>query len=702
MVPACLPRHTRSLAVLGRALSFVQYFHPSDESASTDWESFPIYAVERVLASRDQPLHKVINDLLKPIAPLTQLYPEGDHPMDQRPPLPEERRTWWYHHGLGPGSPYLSLRVGLEEPETAGVVYVPVPAQLLARCRRGIATLKAEVLEGEMSAQLEMRLVRSGRREDNPRVPIAPAGSVTRLAQDLPTDVSSIAVGLRGSGQGTIAAGGLTFQCGGNQSVSLDPETAQNEDVSSPGKSLYERGIRKCGSSQCVYVRRKTSQPQSNWLDISIGGGLRLRMPLVLASGGGRTRPAAAARPLSLTPTWSVSDQATRLAAVLATWGTLALFYPYFPEVRVDWSSELKPALEAASRARSPKETHSVLARLVSRLADGHGRVLHPGARLTGLVPLAFRRIEGAFVVAGGLEPYLNLAPVGSEVLSLDGVSASRAYARMADETSAPTEGFRAYIVPWALSLGPPGTLRRLEVRSPDRSVRELIVPMLDRDEMIDRVRETRPRNGTQVRAGIFYLDLDTLDDTTWRPLLDDLSKARAIIFDARGYPSKFAFEIISHLIDREISSPFFDVPLVGATGVFGYDRTQWTMRPRAPRLRADAVFLIDGRAASAAETFLQMVRDHKLGLLVGEPTGGTNGNVTSFRVPGGFTVRFTGMRVTSLRGVVIHGRGIEPDYLAHSTLAGLRAGHDEVLEEGLRVATAASLGDESDGNNRR
>jgi len=139
----------------------------------------------------------------------------------------------------------------------------------------------------------------------------------------------------------------------------------------------------------------------------------------------------------------------------------------------------------------------------------------------------------------------------------------------------------------------------------------------------------------------------------------------------------------------QEIDSPMFDIPVVGPTGVTLYDRIWWTIRPSAPLLRGKIVFLVDGRAASASETLLQMVRDHRLGVLVGEPTAGTNGNPATFVVPGGFAIRFTGMRVLSRQGDAIHGRGIAPDHVVHPTLAGLRAGRDEILEAGLRVIDA-------------
>ncbi len=81
-------------------------------------------------------------------------------------------------------------------------------------------------------------------------------------------------------------------------------------------------------------------------------------------------------------------------------------------------------------------------------------------------------------------------------------------------------------------------------------------------------------------------------------------------------------------------------------------------------------------------------VGDHKLGTIVGGPTAGTNGNVAAFDLPGGFRVSFTAMRVTGHDGKSpFHLIGVRPQVAVAPTIAGLRAGRDEVLEKGLELA---------------
>ena len=98
-------------------------------------------------------------------------------------------------------------------------------------------------------------------------------------------------------------------------------------------------------------------------------------------------------------------------------------------------------------------------------------------------------------------------------------------------------------------------------------------------------------------------------------------------------------------------------------------------------------VFLTDGRAISYAESVMGYVADRKLATIVGGTTAGANGNVVAFTVPGGFRLAFTGMRVTGHDGQTPHHlAGVKPDIPMAPTIAGLRAGRDEVLERAVSL----------------
>jgi C-terminal processing protease CtpA/Prc len=116
--------------------------------------------------------------------------------------------------------------------------------------------------------------------------------------------------------------------------------------------------------------------------------------------------------------------------------------------------------------------------------------------------------------------------------------------------------------------------------------------------------------------------------------------------------------------------------------------RGEWNLAPRAPFFEARKAFITDGRAISYAESCLGIVEHYRLAEIVGAPTAGTNGNVNSIRLPGGFAVAFTGMKVLKHDGSQHHGVGIQPTIRVTPTRRAITAGRDELLERAIQAVT--------------
>jgi C-terminal processing protease CtpA/Prc len=83
----------------------------------------------------------------------------------------------------------------------------------------------------------------------------------------------------------------------------------------------------------------------------------------------------------------------------------------------------------------------------------------------------------------------------------------------------------------------------------------------------------------------------------------------------------------------------------------------------------------------------MSFVEHYKLATIVGQPTAGTNGNVNELTLPGGYTIRWTGMKVQKHDGSVHHGVGILPNVFVQKTIKGVREARDEFLEKALELA---------------
>jgi C-terminal processing protease CtpA/Prc len=161
------------------------------------------------------------------------------------------------------------------------------------------------------------------------------------------------------------------------------------------------------------------------------------------------------------------------------------------------------------------------------------------------------------------------------------------------------------------------------------------------------------------------------------------------VVFDVRGYPTDAGAQILPYLIATSEGDRWMHVnKIIGPYGESaGWESFGWNLEPQSPRVGGRIVFLTDGGAISYAESVLGYVADRKLGTIVGAATAGANGNVTSFVVPGGFRIAFTGMRVTGHDGQRPHHLvGVKPDVPMAPTLAGVRAGRDEVLDRAVAL----------------
>lgn len=453
-------------------------------------------------------------------------------------------------------------------------------------------------------------------------------------------------------------------------------------------------------ATRSIYRSERLSRPLDAGVDVlplgaawagTLGGGVHAQVPLVLAKAGGATLP----RPKAIVATrrterpedWAASggDRSTRLAAVLLASGVLEQFYPYADVVRLDMPAAVDEALRSAATATAASFT-STLARLSSHLHDGHGTVSGPG-RPSKWLPLAFEFVGNDLAVISTSDS-AGRARVGDVVIALDGRPVAEALDELRAELSASTEGhMRSRLGQRMMMTDVP---RVLTLRAPDGRTREVrfepgvgMLPPPPAD----------PDSIAEVKPGIYYVDLERVTDADWKREVERFAKGKGLIFDMRGYPSRISAAPIAHLTREPVWSARWNVPVLRKPFMADveWDTTgRWPVAPNSPHITAPVVFITDGRAVSYAETWMGMIEAYQLGTIVGEPTAGTNGNVSSIALPGGYSMSYTGMKVLKHDGSRHHGIGIHPTVPASRTIQGLAAGRDEALERAIEVVSKA------------
>jgi len=421
-----------------------------------------------------------------------------------------------------------------------------------------------------------------------------------------------------------------------------------------------------------------------NPYEAGLGGGLRCRVPLTLIAGTDeKALPSPPARKRR-----TGDDRATRIADVILAWNVFQHFYPYFDVVKTDWSVALETALRSAATDADAAAFGNTLRRLVAALHDGHGHAYSPLAGPTFPVPVSWDWIADRLVVTHVPKTQGQEIARGDVVIAIDGEPVAQALAEAESLISGATPQWIRFNALRELGSGNKDKPVTLEIESYGKPGTSHQV-ILKRDLSPMDLDEPRPEKIKELEPGIFYVDLNAISDNDWNTALPQLSRARGIVFDMRGYPSKLSPDFLSYLSKKSMTSAQWHIPVVAFPdrNDIQFERGgEWDLRPKAPYLTAKKAFITDGRAISYAESCMGIVEYYKLGEIVGGPTAGTNGNVNPFTLPGGYRLVWAGMKVLKHDGSQHHGVGISPTIPVSRTRGGVAAGRDELLERAVQA----------------
>jgi C-terminal processing protease CtpA/Prc len=708
------------LAALGRLWVSLRYFHPWLAYRAIDWDAALAAAVPRVSAARDRAAYssavqQMLDVLGDPVTRVERERPAKPPPSEGEP----DPRSWW----TGDSVLVVSLRNATDLDDfPRAIERLTAIGDTVRAARRVVFDLRAP---SEAETALEYIVNESGvlslfttstLRAPDQRgrlhsgfVPedgttsggyysgfntfdgasLAPGDSTAarRTAVILVNESSYVPqrmLALREGGRARIIAEGGPSEAGVVRTYlwrlpdSVDVSIRLTEVLPARGQA---------GSVADTVVARKDGGSDAG-LAAAVAAFARLPSR---AGAGPRAWPTARALPqrdFSADPAYP--DLPYRLMAAFKIWAVGRYFFPYRDLMNQRLEEVLARSLRQLEAARDSLEYGLALAEMATYLHDSHVRVSSPTLMAhfgVARAPVYIRMIEGQPVITHFMDDpsRANGARVGDVVLTVDGEDARARMRRLERYVSASTPQALQRYTALRLTGGRPGTTVTLRVRSARGAERNVT---MTRSESFDLTGRSGPLFEI-LRGNIGYADLGRLPVSQVDSMFERLKDTRAIIFDMRGYPMGTAWSIAPRLTKADMpAAARFSRP--NATTPDTTERTESSFTQTLPgtdqwRYLRPTVMLIDERTLSQAEhtgLFLEAANGTKF---VGSPTAGANGDVTTVLLPGGARMTFSGQAVRHADGRQLQRLGLQPDVPVQPTIAGLRAGRDEVLEAALR-----------------
>jgi len=102
-------------------------------------------------------------------------------------------------------------------------------------------------------------------------------------------------------------------------------------------------------------------------------------------------------------------------------------------------------------------------------------------------------------------------------------------------------------------------------------------------------------------------------------------------------------------------------------------------------------VLLTDEGTASTSEILAAGLQEARRAVVVGDTTLGAALPSAIERLPGGAVMQYIVADFKTPKGVLLEGRGVQPDKRVIETWAGLESGRDPVLDAGVVAARAST-----------
>ncbi|MBZ5711738.1 hypothetical protein [Nannocystis pusilla] len=411
---------------------------------------------------------------------------------------------------------------------------------------------------------------------------------------------------------------------------------------------------------------------------VPLARGLVASMPYaVWAAASSLPLPGRSDPPLTKPPgfTPAAGDRLTRLAAIAVLGARLSQFSPHVARDRDAWEHVLRDSFARAAVARDRFELREVAWRLFAAIGDTPAQAhVDNDVELVHRLALRWTWLEDQVVVTAVDPARAPDLRVGDVVLALDGVPVELALRDVLEYAPGRTDARRMLWALSRLSRGQTDEPRALTVRRDDgeHTVAVATVP-------VRLAPAVRP--GPKIRdlaPGLLHVDLSGLDPADLRAAAERIAAADAAILDTRGGVTR---KIVELLVPP--------APLPERHTIWPEGQHAWRdpdAAPTAPRepmaLPSRLVVLTDAGAVHHTEPLLHALRTDHGARLVGSPTAGATAEVRAFKLPGGLVVDYTHGEPLAV------GRDpftpLAPDVAVTPTLAGLRAGRDEVLERAL------------------
>ncbi len=380
-----------------------------------------------------------------------------------------------------------------------------------------------------------------------------------------------------------------------------------------------------------------------------------------------------------------------RLLALGRYWNVIQYYFPYKYAIGRDWKTVLPEFIPKFYQPADTMAYHLALKELVATINDSHANISTPylnrwiGGRW---VPFMFTIIDNKAVVSSFFNDTLakaNDIQLGDAIVSINNKPVADIIKEKWKYSSGSNDAVKIRGMSYMLFNGHTDSVHIRYER--DGVLQEKNIGRYIYSDLHYTFRNGGPDSFRILPGNIGLVNLGWLQLARVKEVMQSFANTKAIIFDVRGYPNGVLYTLAEYLNPQ--STPFVkfmkadeDLP-----GDFQYTTTTSCGSRNKKYYKGKVIMLFNEYSQSHAEFTLMALKTAPNSIAIGSQTSGADGNVCYLQLPGNYKTLFTSIGVYYPDGIETQRIGIVPDIVIKPTIAGLKAGKDELLERAITEA---------------
>ncbi|MBC7778280.1 MAG: peptidase S41, partial [Phycisphaerae bacterium] len=397
-------------------------------------------------------------------------------------------------------------------------------------------------------------------------------------------------------------------------------------------------------------------------------------------------------------PQFKYPDEGYRLLSLYRFWNIIQYFFPYRDVIGEDWTGVMREFIPKMAKVTDALNYKLCTRELIGRVHDTHANLWIQDEALRAyfgnLRPaVQVKFIENQAVVTGYYHaeqgPKTGLLP-GDVITAIEGVPVEEIVKKKLPLYPASNLPTQMRDIAKDLLRTNASTLH-LKVRR-DNAVTDFEVACFDAVKEkfkmdIDWAYNQPDSCYRLLTPDIGYLYIGNIKSDLLPGIMEKFKDTKGLVIDIRNYPSDFVVFTLTTFLKSEPSQfVYFTNGHAENPGLFTTTESIECGEENPNPYNGKVVLLMNEISQSSAEYHSMALRSVPGAEVVGSTTAGADGNVSRFSLPGGLNSMISGIGVFYPNGKPTQRVGIVPDHLVLPTIAGVKAGKDELLEYAMKL----------------